>query len=96
MSIGSVRSRRAAAGLLAASVIAFAGGASASADDELSLARAESFNAARAKCVKKLRESCYPQHLQHIRGGRCWVFRGTVTGRVGRTYGCPGSPQYVF
>jgi hypothetical protein len=56
----------------------------------------ESFATARAKCAKKLRQSCYSQHLWHIRGGRCWVFRGVANGRVGRTYRCPGSPLYVW
>lgn len=88
--------RRVAATCAIAAVVWPGAVSAASADATVSAARAESFGAARAKCVKKLRQSCYAQRLWHIRGGRCWVFRGVATGRVGRTYGCPGSPLYVY
>ena len=88
--------RGVAAALAIATVVLLAAAVSvASADDEISAARAESFSAARGKCARTLHQSCYAQRLRHV-SRRCWVFRGVVTGRVGRTYGCPGSPLYVY
>ena len=96
MSSSMISVRRVAATCAIAAAIVPASVSAASADQVVSAARAESFVTARAKCVKKLRQSCYPQQLRHISGGRCWVFRGVATGRVGRTYRCPGSPLYVY
>ena len=82
--------------IAAVALLAIASAAAADADATLSAARAESFSSAHAKCQRKLRQSCYSQRLWHVARGRCWVFRGIATGRVGRTYGCPGSPLYVW
>lgn len=97
MSLHSPDLRRLVATLaIAAVVLLTLVSVAAAADETISAARVESFSAAQAKCAKKLRQSCYSQRLWHIARGRCWVFRGVVTGRVGRTYGCPGSPLYVW
>jgi hypothetical protein len=58
-------------------------------------ANAESFSTARARCAAKLHQSCYAQYLRHI-PGHCYVFRGVFNHRIGRTWGCPGSPLYVW
>ena len=59
------------------------------------VAQAETFSTARARCAAKLNQSCYSQYLWHI-PGNCYVFKGVLSNRIGRTWGCPGSPLYVW
>ena len=59
------------------------------------VAQAETFSTARARCAAKLNQSCYSQYLWHI-PGHCYVFKGVLSNRIGRTWGCPGSPLYVW
>ena len=81
------RNLRALTAVLAIASVAFFTAASA--------ASAESFSSARARCAAKLHQSCYSQFLWHIRG-HCYVFKGVASNRIGRTWGCPGSPLYVW
>ena len=63
-----------------------------------SVASAETFSQAQVRCGSEAtyhHESCYWTHLYQV-NSTCQVGRGTITNHIYRTWGCPGSPDYVY
>jgi hypothetical protein len=62
------------------------------------VATAETLDQAHVRCGSEAtlhHESCYLTHLYQV-NSTCQVGRGTITNTVYRTWGCPGSPNYVY